>query len=160
MQIKVTRIFNTYGPRMHPNDGRVVANMIVQSLNGEGITIYGNGNQTRSFQFIDDLIEGIVRVMHTDSSFIGPINIGNPYEISILNLAKIIINKVKSSSNIIFKELPNDDPERRCPDISLARKVLTGWNPQIGINEGLERTIAYFHRLNTEKYREHRFKIK
>jgi UDP-glucuronate decarboxylase len=142
INIKVVRIFNTYGPRMHPNDGRVVSNFIVQALMGNDITVYGNGKQTRSFCYVDDLIEGFIRMMNT-SVFIGPINIGNPYEFSIYELAVEIIKLTKSKSNIIFKPLPEDDPLLRNPDITLAKDILK-WSPIIPLEEGLKRTIKYF----------------
>ena len=143
VKIKIVRIFNTYGPRMHPNDGRVVSNFIIQALRNEDITVYGNGEQTRSFQYVDDLIEGMVRLMDTDDSFIGPVNIGNPEEYSILELAEKIIRLTKSKSKIIFRPLPQDDPMQRCPDISLAKKELD-WEPKIHLDEGLLKTIRYF----------------
>ncbi|PPR10805.1 MAG: UDP-glucose 4-epimerase [Alphaproteobacteria bacterium MarineAlpha11_Bin1] len=146
LQIKVARIFNTYGPRMHPNDGRVVSNFIVQALRGEDITIYGDGSQTRSFCYVDDLIEAFVRIMETDDDFTGPVNIGNPGEFTILELAKKIISTVGNNSKIVNLPLPNDDPGRRRPDISLAKEKL-GWEPTIALDEGLERTISYFDHL-------------
>ncbi len=146
LQIKVARIFNTYGPRMHPNDGRVVSNFIVQALRGEDITIYGDGSQTRSFCYVDDLIEAFVRIMETDDDFTGPVNIGNPEEFTILELAKKIISTVGNNSKIVNLPLPNDDPGRRRPDISLAKEKL-GWEPTIALDEGLERTISYFDHL-------------
>ena len=146
LQIKVARIFNTYGPRMHPNDGRVVSNFIVQALRGEDITIYGDGSQTRSFCYVDDLIEAFVRIMETDDDFTGPVNIGNPEEFTILELAKKIISTVGNNSKIVNLPLPNDDPGRRRPDISLAKEKL-GWEPTIALAEGLERTISYFDHL-------------
>ncbi len=143
VKIKIVRIFNTYGPRMHPNDGRVVSNFIVQALNNENITIYGNGAQTRSFQYVDDLIEGIVRTMNTDESFIGPVNIGNPNEFTILELAEKIIHLTNSRSKIIFMPLPSDDPKQRQPDIRLAKEKLD-WEPTVKLEDGLLKTIAYF----------------
>jgi len=143
VKLKIVRIFNTYGPRMHPNDGRVVSNFIIQALRNEDITVYGSGEQTRSFQYVDDLIEGMVRLMDTDDSFIGPVNIGNPEEYSILELAEKIIRLTKSKSKIIFRPLPQDDPMQRCPDISLAKKELD-WEPKIHLDEGLLKTIRYF----------------
>ncbi len=143
VRIKIIRIFNTYGPYMLPNDGRVISNFIVQALQGEPITIYGTGEQTRSFQYVDDLIEGMIRVMNTDDGFIGPINIGNPGEFTILELARKVIDITGSKSEIIFKPLPHDDPKQRKPDISLAQKVL-GWNPKISLDEGLRHVIDYF----------------
>lgn len=143
VRIKIIRIFNTYGPRMLPDDGRVVSNFIIQALRGEDITVYGTGEQSRSFQYIDDLIEGMVRTMNTGDDFTGPVNLGNPHEFSILELAEQIIRKIDSRSKIIFKPLPYDDPKQRQPDITLAKKVLD-WEPRIQLDEGLERMIAYF----------------
>jgi UDP-glucuronate decarboxylase len=143
MRIKVGRIFNTYGPRMHPNDGRVVSNFIMQALTGEPITIYGEGEQTRSFCYCLDLIEAFVRIMDTDDSFTGPVNIGNPDEFTIRQLAEKIISMTNSSSKLEFKDLPSDDPTQRCPDISLAKKEFD-WEPQVKLEDGLEKTIAYF----------------
>jgi len=143
VRIKIIRIFNTYGPRMHPNDGRVVSNFIVQALQGKDITIYGDGMQTRSFQYVDDLIEGMIRLMATPDDFTGPVNIGNPGEFTMLELAQKIIEQTASKSKIVFMSLPADDPMQRKPDISLAKKVLD-WEPAIGLDEGLEKTIAYF----------------
>ena len=144
--IKVIRIFNTYGPNMCKNDGRVVSNFIVQALNNEDITIYGDGTQTRSFQYIDDLIDGMIKVMDTDKSFIGPINIGNPEEYTILELAEKIIDLTDSKSRIIFKELPQDDPKKRKPNITLAKDMLD-WQPKVKLEEGLIKTIEYFKNL-------------
>jgi UDP-glucuronate decarboxylase len=141
--IKVVRIFNTYGPRMHPNDGRVVSNFIMQALKGEDITIYGDGKQTRSFCFVDDLIEAIIRAMNTPDDFTGPVNIGNPKEFTILQLAELVIKLTGSKSQLVFKPLPSDDPRQRQPDISLAKQVL-GWSPTTELELGLERTIRYF----------------
>lgn len=149
LKIKVVRIFNTYGPRMHPNDGRVVSNFIVQALRGEDITIYGDGAQTRSFCYVDDLIEAFVRVMATPESFTGPINIGNPGEFTILELAEKILKSIGGKSKIVFKSLPQDDPKQRRPDIALAREVLS-WQPKIDLDAGLEKTIAYFRSLYTK----------
>ena len=149
LKIKVVRIFNTYGPRMHPNDGRVVSNFIVQALRGEAITIYGDGAQTRSFCYVDDLIEAFVRVMATPESFTGPINIGNPGEFTILELAEKILKSIGGKSKIVFKSLPQDDPKQRRPDIALAREVLS-WEPKIDLDAGLEKTIAYFRSLYTK----------
>jgi UDP-glucuronate decarboxylase len=146
LRIKVVRIFNTYGPRMHQNDGRVVSNFIVQALKGEDITIYGDGRQTRSFCYVDDLIEAMLRVMTTPDKFTGPHNIGNPCEFTILELAKHVIDVTGSSSKLIFKLLPTDDPRQRRPDISLAKEML-GWTPTIELKVGLERTARYFERL-------------
>lgn len=143
VRIKIIRIFNTYGPRMLPDDGRVVSNFIVQALREEDITIYGTGEQSRSFQYIDDLVEGMIRTMETGDDFTGPVNLGNPNEFSILELAEKIIRKTGSKSKIIFKPLPYDDPKQRQPDITLAKKVL-GWEPAVQLDEGLDRMIAYF----------------
>jgi UDP-glucuronate decarboxylase len=142
VDIRIARIFNTYGPRMAIDDGRVISNFIIQALKKEDITIYGNGNQTRSFCYISDLIEGIVRIAEMND-FIGPINLGNPSELTILELANKILSIVKSQSKIIFKPLPSDDPERRCPDITIATKVIN-WEPKITLDHGLKRTIEYF----------------
>ncbi|HCF05674.1 MAG: NAD-dependent epimerase/dehydratase [Desulfomicrobiaceae bacterium] len=144
--IKVARIFNTYGPRMHPNDGRVVSNFIVQALRGQDITIYGDGLQTRSFCYVDDMVEGLVRLMHSDAQCIGPINLGNPQEIAVGELARIIIDITGSSSRIRHLPLPENDPKRRCPDITRARELL-GWQPTVDLREGLGRTVAYFDAL-------------
>jgi len=142
--IKIIRIFNTYGPRMNPNDGRVVSNFIVQALQNKDITVYGKGNQTRSFQYVDDLIEGMCRTMNSDDSFLGPVNIGNPSEFTILELAKKIIEITNSKSKIIYFPLPQDDPMQRKPDISLAHEKLNGWKPEIKLEEGLQRTVDFF----------------
>jgi len=149
LQIKVARIFNTYGPRMHPNDGRVVSNFIVQALRGDDITLYGDGSQTRSFCYVDDLVEAFVRIMATDDDFVGPVNIGNPGEFTILELAEKVIDFIGSKSRIVNKPLPMDDPTRRRPDITLAREKL-GWEPKIELNAGLRRTIDYFEKLLSE----------
>jgi UDP-glucuronate decarboxylase len=146
LQIKVARIFNTYGPRMHPNDGRVVSNFIVQALRGEDITLYGDGSQTRSFCYVDDLVEAFVRIMATDDDFVGPVNIGNPGEFTILELAEKVIEFIGSGSKIVNKPLPADDPTRRRPDITLAKEKL-GWEPTIELDDGLRRTVAYFENL-------------
>ncbi|HHW81374.1 MAG TPA: SDR family oxidoreductase [Bacteroidales bacterium] len=146
LKIKIIRIFNTYGPNMHPNDGRVVSNFIVQCLRNEDITIYGDGNQSRSFQYVDDLIEGMVKMMATSDSFIGPVNIGNPNEFTILELAQTVIKLTNSKSKLIFKPLPKDDPQQRRPDISLAKEKLD-WSPKIELEEGLKKTIHYFDKL-------------
>ena len=143
VDIKVMRIFNTYGPRMDTSDGRVVSNFVVQALRGEDITIYGDGSQTRSFCYVDDLIEGMVRVMNSRDGFTGPVNIGNPDEFTIKQLAEIIIEMTLSPSKLVYKELPQDDPTQRRPDITLAQKEL-GWKPTVKLREGLERTITYF----------------
>ena len=149
LRIKVVRIFNTYGPRMHPNDGRVVSNFIVQALLGEDISIYGDGSQTRAFCYVDDLIDGFIRVMGTSDDVVGPINLGNPVEITVLALAKEVVALTGSRSNIVFRPLPADDPRQRRPDISVANSVLD-WSPTIALNQGLERTIAYFDALLRE----------
>ncbi|MCK9452021.1 MAG: SDR family oxidoreductase [Bacteroidales bacterium] len=146
VRIKIIRIFNTYGPRMHPNDGRVVSNFIVQALQGKDITIYGDGMQTRSFQYVDDLVEGMLRLMATPDEFTGPVNIGNPGEFTMLELAQKIIEQTASKSKIVFMPLPADDPMQRKPDISLAKKVLD-WEPAIGLDEGLKKTISYFRTI-------------
>ena len=143
LDIKVVRIFNTYGPNMHPNDGRVVSNFIMQALTNKDITVYGNGEQTRSFCYIDDLIEGMLKMMDSGKENIGPINLGNPVEFKIIELAKLIIQLTNSKSKIINKDLPVDDPIRRKPDISLAKKVLN-WNPKTEVTDGLKETIDYF----------------
>lgn len=147
VRIKIVRIFNTYGPRMNPNDGRVVSNFIVQALQNNDITIYGNGNQTRSFQYVDDLLEGIIRMMGTEDCFTGPVNIGNPNEFTILELAQKVIKLTGSGSKIIYQPLPTDDPIQRKPDITLAKKELKGWEPNIQLDEGLTKTIQYFKQL-------------
>jgi len=146
LEIKVMRIFNTYGPRMHPSDGRVVSNFIVQALNGEPITIYGDGSQTRSFCYVDDLVDGMIRLMNSPADFTGPVNIGNPGEFTMLQLAQLILGLTNSASDIVFRPLPQDDPRQRRPDITLAREVL-GWQPTIALEQGLQRTIGYFRRL-------------
>lgn len=146
LQIKVARIFNTYGPRMHPNDGRVVSNFIVQALQGDDITLYGDGSQTRSFCYVDDLVEAFIRIMGTDDEFVGPVNIGNPGEFTILELAEKVIEFIGSKSKIVNKPLPMDDPTRRRPDITLAREKL-GWEPKVELDEGLRRTADYFDKL-------------
>ena len=143
LPIKIARIFNTYGPRMHPNDGRVVSNFILQALRGDDITVYGDGSQTRSFCFVDDLVEGLIALMATPKDITGPINLGNPHELSIKALAEHIIEKLGSSSSIIFRDLPTDDPKQRRPDIDLAKKALN-WAPQISFDAGIDKTIAYF----------------
>ena len=146
LQIKVVRIFNTYGPRMNLNDGRVVSNFIVQALRGDDITMYGDGQQTRSFCYVDDLIEGMIRMMESRTDFTGPVNIGNPGEFSMLQLAELVIKMTGSKSKIIFKPLPQDDPKQRQPNISLADKEL-GWKPGISLEEGLKNTIPYFKKI-------------
>ncbi|WP_062128501.1 UDP-glucuronic acid decarboxylase family protein [Geofilum rubicundum] len=147
VNIKIIRIFNTYGPRMHPNDGRVVSNFIVQALQNQPITIFGDGTQTRSFQYVDDLLEGMTRMMDTNDEFIGPVNIGNPNEFSMLELANEILSITGSSSNIIHHPLPEDDPTQRQPDINLAKEKLNNWEPEVQLRQGLEKTIQYFDQL-------------
>jgi UDP-glucuronate decarboxylase len=146
LRIKVARIFNTYGPRMHPNDGRVVSNFIIQALQGQDITLYGDGSQTRSFCFQSDLIEGFIRLMATDDSVTGPVNIGNPTEMTVKELAEKVIELTGSKSKIIYMPLPQDDPTRRKPDITLAKKTM-GWEPKVNLEEGLKQTIAYFKKF-------------
>ncbi len=146
VNIRVIRIFNTYGPRMHPNDGRVVSNFIVQALSNQDITVFGEGAQTRSFCYVDDLIEGMIRMMNGPDSFIGPVNLGNPGEFTILELAEKVIRQTGARSKIVFKPLPQDDPLQRKPDITLAAENL-GWAPTVNLEEGLERTISYFKTL-------------
>lgn len=143
VRIKILRIFNTYGPRMHPNDGRVVSNFIVQALKNEDITIYGDGSQSRSFCYVDDLIEGMIRLMNTGEEFTGPVNVGNPGEFTILELAELVIKLTGSRSKLIYEPLPQDDPLQRRPDITLARKEL-GWEPKIRLEDGIVKTIEYF----------------
>jgi len=144
VKVKIVRIFNTYGPRMHPNDGRVVSNFIVQALQNKPITVYGDGSQTRSFQYIDDLIEGMIRMMNTPDEVTGPVNLGNPSEFTILEIANMIIELTKSRSKIVFNPLPQDDPCKRKPDITLAKNILNGWEPELPLKEGLLKTIDYF----------------
>ena len=150
LRIKVARIFNTYGPRMHPNDGRVVSNFIIQALLGRDITVYGDGSQTRSFCYVDDLIDGLVRLMRTPDDVIGPINIGNPREFSILELASMVIDMTGSRARIVHRSRPEDDPRQRRPDISRAQDQL-GWKPVTPVEDGLKRTIAYFETLLAER---------
>lgn len=149
VKVKVARIFNTYGPRMHPNDGRVVSNFIVQALAGRDITLFGDGSQTRAFCYVDDLIEGFVRLMATGDDVTGPMNLGNPEELSIAELAREVLRLTGARSQLVFRPLPQDDPVQRCPDIGLARKVL-GWAPVVGLEAGLPRVIAYFRGAATE----------
>ncbi len=149
LDIKVVRIFNTYGPRMHPNDGRVVSNFIVQALRGEDITIYGDGTQTRSFCYVDDLIEALVRMMDTEAGFTGPINIGTPTEFTMIELAERVLTLVGGRSTLVFRPLPSDDPRQRQPDISLAKSKLD-WEPKIALEDGLKETIAYFRSVLEE----------
>lgn len=144
VRIKIVRIFNTYGPRMNPSDGRVVSNFIVQALRGEDITIYGDGMQTRSFQYVDDLVEAMVRMMATGDDFTGPVNTGNPGEFTMLELAEKVISMTGSKSKLVFMPLPSDDPKQRKPDISLAYEKLGGWQPSVKLEDGLAKTIAYF----------------
>jgi UDP-glucuronate decarboxylase len=146
LEIKVMRIFNTYGPRMHPQDGRVVSNFIVQTINGDDITIYGDGQQTRSFCYVDDLIDGMILLMDSPSDFIGPVNIGNPIEYTMLELAETVLRLVGGKSKLIYMPLPLDDPKQRKPDIALAKSNL-GWEPKVGLEDGLKETIAYFKEL-------------
>jgi UDP-glucuronate decarboxylase len=146
LDIKVVRIFNTYGPRMHPNDGRVVSNFIVQALQGKDITIYGDGSQTRSFCYVDDLVEAMLRMMDTETGFTGPINIGNPTEFTIRELAEKVLAMVGGPSRLVFEPLPSDDPRQRQPDIALARSALD-WEPKVGLDDGLRETIRYFRNL-------------
>ncbi len=150
VKIKIVRIFNTYGPRMHPNDGRVVSNFIVQALENKPITLYGDGSQTRSFQYVDDLVEGMIRMMGTGNDVIGPINIGNPIEFTILQLAEQIIRMTGSSSEIIYLPLPQDDPLQRKPVIEKAYTILGGWKPSVQLEEGLGKTIEYFSRKENQ----------
>ena len=149
LEIKVMRIFNTYGPRMHPNDGRVVSNFIMQALQGQDITIYGDGQQTRSFCYVDDLIDGMVRLMESDPAFTGPVNMGNPTEFTMLELAEQVLKIVGGSSKLIFKPLPQDDPKQRQPNIELAKEQL-GWEPKVSLEDGLKETVAYFRNLFQE----------
>lgn len=150
LEIKVMRIFNTYGPRMHPNDGRVVSNFIVQALRGEDITIYGDGGQTRSFCYVDDLIDGMLKLMASDSDFTGPVNIGNPGEFSMLELAELVLKLTNSQSKLKYLPLPQDDPKQRRPDITLAKNKLD-WAPHVALEEGLRRTITYFEQVAHEQ---------
>ena len=149
VRIKIARIFNTYGPRMDPQDGRVVSNFIMQSLKGDDITVYGTGEQSRSFCYVDDMIEGLIRLMNTDDSFSGPVNLGNPVEMSMLDLASLVNNLTGSDSGISYRELPEDDPLQRQPDISLAKKELQ-WSPHTPVREGLEKTIEYFRKIEAD----------
>jgi len=152
LDIRVARIFNTYGPNMHPQDGRVVSNFILQALKNQPLTVYGDGQQTRSFCYVDDLVEGLMRLMHAEGELAMPINLGNPVEVTISDLARTIIKLVGSRSMLEFRPLPQDDPRQRCPDISRARKLLH-WQPKIGFEEGLMRTIVYFERLHSRSPR-------
>ena len=146
VEIKVARIFNTYGPRMHPNDGRVVSNFIVQALRGEPITVFGSGQQTRSFCYVDDMVEALLRMMATEPGFTGPVNLGNPGEYSMLELAETVLRMTGSRSKLVFMPLPSDDPKQRCPDIALAKTAL-GWAPKVSLEDGLAPTIDYFRGL-------------
>ena len=146
VDVKVIRIFNTYGPRMAVNDGRVVSNFVVQALKGEDLTIYGDGTQTRSFQFVSDLVEGMIRMMATPKGFTGPVNLGNPGEFTMIELAEKVLSKVGGASKIVFKPLPDDDPKMRRPDITLAKKEL-GWEPKVSLDEGLDEVISYFRKV-------------
>jgi UDP-glucuronate decarboxylase len=147
VKIKIIRIFNTYGPKMHPHDGRVVSNFIVQSLKGDDITLYGGGEQTRSFQYIDDLLDAMIRVMNnTDDTFIGPVNLGNPNEFTIKELADKIIALTGTKSKIVYKDLPSDDPKQRQPDITLAKNIIN-WEPKVQLEDGLVKTIEYFRNV-------------
>lgn len=150
LDIKVIRIFNTYGPRMHPNDGRVVSNFIVQAIKGEDITIYGDGQQTRSFCYVDDMMEGFVRMMNSERGFTGPVNIGNPAEFTMLELAEKVVKLVGSKSRLVFHPLPTDDPRQRKPDISLAEEKLS-WTPRVDLEDGLKETVQYFRKVFSGK---------
>ena len=145
LPIRIARIFNTYGPRMHANDGRVVSNFIVQALRGDDITIYGDGRQTRAFCYVDDLVDGLMRLMAKPDPFTGPVNLGNPAEMTIRELAEAVIRLSKSRSKLVFKALPEDDPKQRCPDVALAKRELD-WSPKVGLEDGLGRTIDYFRK--------------
>lgn len=146
VKIKVIRIFNTYGPYMDPKDGRVISNFICQALKNENITVYGDGSQTRSFCYVDDLIEGMIRMMRSPDNFTGPVNLGNPGEFTIKQLAELVIKKINTKSKVVYKDLPSDDPTQRRPDILLANKMLNGWRPEVALDDGLDRTIEYFKR--------------
>jgi UDP-glucuronate decarboxylase len=154
VKIKVVRIFNTYGPRMHPNDGRVVSNFIMQALCGEDITIYGDGSQTRAFCYVDDLIDGFIRMMASPADVAGPINLGNPHEIPVRELAERIVGLTGSRSRLVYRPLPQDDPTQRCPDIERAKRLL-GWTPRVPLEQGLAQTIAYFEALLAERREMH-----
>jgi UDP-glucuronate decarboxylase len=149
-RIKVARIFNTYGPRMHPNDGRVVSNFIVQALQGEDITLYGDGSQTRAFCYVDDLVEGLMRLMATEEAVTGPMNLGNPHEITVRELAERVVRLTGAGSALVQRELPADDPVQRCPDIGMAKRLL-GWGPTILLEDGLTRTVGYFREMMAER---------
>jgi UDP-glucuronate decarboxylase len=152
VNIRVVRIFNTYGPRMHPYDGRVVSNFILQAIGGQDITLYGEGSQTRSFCYVDDLVDGLMAMMNGPDSFVGPVNLGNPAEFTIRQLAELVIELTGSSSRIIHAELPADDPRQRCPDISLAVEKLS-WRPTVQLREGLAKTIEYFRSIDLREFR-------
>jgi UDP-glucuronate decarboxylase len=158
LPIKVARIFNTYGPGMHPNDGRVVSNFIIQALRNEDITIYGAGNQTRSFCYVDDLVDGLLRLMATPDEVTGPVNLGNPVEFTIRQLAETVISLTGSSSKIAYRPLPEDDPKQRCPDIGLAQNLL-GWTPRVQLRDGLIKTVEYFERLLRQVPRDERLAV-
>lgn len=149
-RIKVARIFNTYGPRMHPNDGRVVSNFIVQALRGEDITLYGDGSQTRAFCYVDDLVDGLVRLMATEDAVTGPMNLGNPHEVTVRELAERVVRLTGARSGLVLRPLPADDPVQRCPDIGMARRVL-GWGPEVALDVGLGRTAEYFRLMMAER---------
>ena len=151
VKTKIIRIFNTYGPNMNPNDGRVVSNFITQALKGEDITIFGDGKQTRSFQYVDDLVEGMIRMMNSEDTFTGPVNIGNPIEFTMIELANKILSITESKSKLIYKQLPQDDPKQRQPDISLAYNKLNSWEPTVDLDEGLKKTIKYFQSIINKK---------
>jgi UDP-glucuronate decarboxylase len=159
LPIKVARIFNTYGPGMHPNDGRVVSNFIIQALRNEDITVYGEGNQTRSFCYVSDLVDGLMRLMETADDVTGPVNLGNPVEFTIRQLAEMVIALTGSSSKIVHRPLPEDDPRQRCPDISLAQKLLA-WAPRVQLREGLMKTVEYFEGLLRSSPRDERLPIR
>jgi UDP-glucuronate decarboxylase len=159
LPIKVARIFNTYGPGMHPNDGRVVSNFIIQALRNEDITIYGAGNQTRSFCYVDDLVDGLLRLMETPDEVTGPVNLGNPVEFTIRQLAETVISLTGSSSKIAYRPLPEDDPKQRCPDIGLAQNLL-GWTPRVQLRDGLMKTVEYFERLLKQVPRDERLAVR
>jgi len=158
LPIKVARIFNTYGPGMHPNDGRVVSNFIIQALRNEDITIYGTGNQTRSFCYVNDLVDGLLRLMETPDEVTGPVNLGNPVEFTIRQLAETVISLTGSSSKIAYRPLPEDDPRQRCPDIGLAQNLL-GWTPRVQLRDGLMKTVEYFERLLRQVPRDERLPV-
>lgn len=147
VKVKIIRIFNTYGPRMSPNDGRVVSNFVVQALQNKDMTIFGDGKQTRSFMYVDDLVEAMIRTMSTPDNFTGPVNVGNPVEFTMLELAETVIRLTGSKSKMVFKPLPQDDPTQRKPDITLAKKVLNGWSPSVKLEDGLKPTIEYFQNV-------------